>query len=179
MSPSFLPPYSPLDAPNTGAARTASFAVSGRSGLPQGSKRSLIRAFLGALSLLPGVGRAQAVRVRLTDSSRIETRLYPAGREEKEFLRGKDVVYWRFYRHNTAQVTSTETLTKAGRATGQWTEYDEHGKLVYSVDRDHGTWRVASRTAYPFFALQRRVKAHADRLIAAVYGQPFLEGIGK
>jgi YD repeat-containing protein len=94
--------------------------------------------------------------------------------EEKELLRGKDLVYWRFYRHNTSQLTSTQTLTKAGRAIGLWTEYDDHGKLVYIVDRDHGTWRVASRQAYPFFALQGRVKAQADSLIAAAYGQPFL-----
>jgi hypothetical protein len=174
MFPCFLPPCSLPDASNTSAGSTSPFARPRRGGWRPGSKRSLILAFLVPLSLLAGGGRAQAVHVRLTDSSRIETRLYPAGREEKEFLHGKDLVYWRFYRYNTSQVTSTETLTKAGRAIGQWREYDDHGKLVYVVDREHGWWRIASRHAYPFFALQQRVKAHADSLIAAGYGWPFL-----
>jgi hypothetical protein len=102
--------------------------------------------------------RAQALRVVPTDSSRIETRLYPGGREEKEFLLRKDLVYWRFYRGNTAQLTTTATFTKAGRTIGRWTEYDDHGQLLYVVDRDRGTWHVANRRAYPFFALQTRVK---------------------
>ena len=168
--------YSLLGAPSNSAGSTVSFAGPWHSGLRQGTKFPIIPAFVTALlPLLAGAGRAQPMRIRQTDSSRIETRLYPGGREEKELLRHKDLVYWRFYRNNTSQVTSTETLTKAGRAIGLWTEYDDYGKLLYVVDRDHGTWRVASRKAYPFFALQRRLKAQADSLIAATYGRPFLQ----
>jgi hypothetical protein len=118
--------------------------------------------------------RAQQVRITQTDSSRLETRLYPGGREEKEFLRAKDRVYWRFYQGNTRQVTVTATRTKAGREIGRWTEYDTQGKLRYVVDRDRGTWWVAQRTEYPFFRLQQHVKAQADCLLVATYGRYFL-----
>lgn len=127
------------------------------------------------LLLLASAGQAQPLRVKQTDSSRIETRQYPGGREVKEILRQKDRVYWRFYRNNGTQVTTTGMFNKAGRIIGLWTEYDDYGKMQYVIDCDRGTWRVAELKAYPFFALQRRMKARADSILAATYGRQFVQ----
>jgi len=130
---------------------------------------------LAILLLSATIGQAQPAQVRQTDSSRLETRLYPGGREVKEVLRHKDRVYWRFYRNNGSQVTTTATYNKAGRTIGLWTEYDDHGKLRYVIDCDRGTWQVAHVSAYPFFALQRHLKVRADRLLATIYGRQFVQ----
>jgi hypothetical protein len=124
---------------------------------------------------LVATSQAQPAQVRQTDSSRLETRLYPGGREVKEILRRKDLVYWRFYRNNGPQVTTTATYNKAGRTIGLWTEYDDHGQVQYVIDCDRGTWQVAQLNAYPFFALQQRLKARADSLLAATYGPQFVQ----
>jgi hypothetical protein len=127
------------------------------------------------LVLLASAGQAQPMQVKQTDSSRIETQQYPGGREVKEILRQKDRVYWRFYRENGAQVTTTAMFNKDGRTIGLWTEYDDHGKVRYVIDCDQGTWRVAQLKAYPFFALQRRMKARADSLLVTTYGRQFVQ----
>lgn len=142
--------------------------------LPRVALASFYSALL-LLLLLASAGQAQPLRVKQTDSSRIETRQYPGGREVKEILRRKDRVYWRFYRNNGTQVTTTAMFNKAGRTIGLWTEYDDHGKMQYVIDCDRGTWRVAQLKAYPFFALQRRMKARADSLLVATYGQQFVQ----
>jgi hypothetical protein len=141
--------------------------------------RVALASFYSALLLLllsAAAGQAQSpMRVKQTDSSRIETQQYPGGREVKEILRRKDQVYWRFYRNSGTQVTTTAMFNKAGRTIGLWTEYDDYGKMQYVIDCDRGTWRVAQLKAYPFFALQRRMKARADSLLAATYGQQFMQ----
>jgi hypothetical protein len=125
--------------------------------------------------LLAGLGaRAQAPSVRTTDSSRIETKFYPGGKQVKEYLTAKDRVYYRFHRNNQTRATSTATQTKAGRPIGVSKEYDDQGQLLYTIDHDAGTWTVADLRAYPFDALQMRLKRRADALIATQYGTAFL-----
>jgi hypothetical protein len=119
-------------------------------------------------------GWAQAPTIVRTDSSRIVSRLYPGGKEVKEWVTGKDRVHYRFYRDNRTTVTTTSTYTKAGRPVGTTREYDDHGTLRYAIDHDHGQWLVPDPRAYPDYALLAHIKAKADRLVAAVYGQRFL-----
>ncbi|UOG77410.1 hypothetical protein MTX78_24000 (plasmid) [Hymenobacter tibetensis] len=110
-----------------------------------------------------------------TDSSTIESKIYPGGREVKETVTKRDLVYYRFYRNNTPQVTSTATYNKSGRSIGVSKEYDDDGKLLYSIDHDHGSWNVANKSAYPFYSVQQQMKRKADELIAATYGREFLK----
>ena len=133
--------------------------------------KSLLTAFL----LLARVAvQAQQPHTVQTDSSRIVSQLYPGGKEVKEWVTGKDRVHYRFYRNNRATVTTTSTYTKAGRPVGTTREYDDHGTLLYAIDHDHGRWLVTNPRAYPNYALLARIKAKADRLVTAVYGQCFL-----
>ncbi|AII51820.1 hypothetical protein [Hymenobacter sp. APR13] len=132
---------------------------------------SLLHAFL----LLCGVAaHAQQPNIVRTDSSRIVTRLYPGGKEVKEYLTHKDRVYFRFYRNNRGNVTTTSTYTKAERPVGMTREYDDRGTLRYSIDHDHGQWLVPNPQDYPHYTLQARIKAKADHLIATMYGEKFL-----
>ena len=133
--------------------------------------KPLLTVFLLLLSL---VVEAQKPHVIHTDSSRIESRLYPGGREVKEIIAAKDLVYYRFYRNNQARATTISTYTKTGRVFGVTKEYSDQGKLLYSIDHDRGKWIIASALVDPFYALRQRMKIIADRLIATMYGQDFL-----
>ena len=117
---------------------------------------------------------AQNLSVATTDSSRIETRLYPGGREVKEILATKDLVYYRFYRNDQTVATTTATHTKAGRPIGITRDYNDRGQLLYTVDHERGTWRVADKHLYPFYEVQDRMRSKADSTIAAIYGRQFL-----
>ncbi|OGX91705.1 hypothetical protein [Hymenobacter coccineus] len=124
--------------------------------------------------LLSTAATAQNLSVVTTDSSRIETRLYPGGREVKEILTAKDLVYYRFYRNDQTVATTTGTRTKAGRPTGITRDYNDRNQLLYTVDHDRGTWRVADKQLYPFYGIQDHMRAKADSTIAAIYGRQFL-----
>lgn len=124
--------------------------------------------------LLNTVVEAQKPHIVYTDSSRIESRLYPGGKEIKEIITAKNLVYYRFYRNNQARATTTSTYTKTERVIGITKEYDDQGKLLYSIDHEHGKWIVANAQVDPYYSLRQQVKAKADRLIAAMYGQYFL-----
>jgi hypothetical protein len=133
--------------------------------------KSLLTLFLVLFNL---VASAQKLTVVRTDSSRIESRVYPGGKEVKEFIKSKDRVNYRFYRDNQAKATTTSTYTKAGRAIGITREYSDEGKLLYSVDHDNGRWIIATAVVDPYQGLRQQIKQKADQLIAAVYGQYFL-----
>lgn len=117
---------------------------------------------------------AQKLHVVHTDSSRIESRLYPGGKEVKEIITGKNLVYYWFYRNNQARVTTTSTYTKTDRVIGITKEYDDDGRLLYSIDHDHGKWIVANVQIDPYYFLRQQMKAKTDLLIAAMYGYCFL-----
>lgn len=125
------------------------------------------------LASLPAL--AQTPQVVQTDSSRIETRQYPGGREVKEISTRRDRVYYRFYRDNAKQVTTTATYTKSGRPVGVTREYDDQGHFRYAIDQEKGKWITAHTAADPYYALRQQMKAKADRLIAAMYGPYFLQ----
>ena len=118
---------------------------------------------------------AQKPSLIKTDSSTIESQVYPGGRQVKEIVANRDVVYYRFYRNNTSQVTSTATYNKAGQTIGVSKEYAADGQLLYSIDHDYGSWSVVNKGTYPFYNLQQQMKHKADELIAAMYGQAFLK----
>jgi hypothetical protein len=133
--------------------------------------KQLLTAFL----LLPALtGWAQQTTITKTDSSRIESRVYPAGRQVKEVMNKKDLVYRRFYRDNQTKATSSYTTTKAGRIIGVEKEYDDQGRLQYSIDHDRGRLWFTNKQVDPYARLRQQMKARADGLIVALYGQEFL-----
>jgi hypothetical protein len=134
-----------------------------------------MKLLLTALLFLPRAALwAQQPQVMLTDSSRIETRWYPGGREVQEILTRKDRVHYRFYRNNRAQATTTSTYTKAERAVGITREYFDDGRLRYAIDHDRGRVVVAHEPVDAHQALRHAMKARADRFVAARYGDHFL-----
>jgi hypothetical protein len=125
------------------------------------------------ISTLPT--NAQADISVKTDTSVIETYFYPGGKEVRETLNNKDLVYYKFYRGNRATVTSTATYDKNDRRIGIAREYSNNGKLLYSIDHDKGTWTIANKNSYPFYDLLTKMKNRADSLIIEMYGRYFLE----
>lgn len=117
---------------------------------------------------------SQKPHITYTDSSRIETRFYPSGKEVNEFITARNIVYWRFHRDNLPKPTTTSAYAKDRRAIGVTKEYDNQGRLLYSVDHDRGLWIVANAQIDPYYQLRQQTKAKADRLIASMYGQYFL-----
>jgi len=117
---------------------------------------------------------AQKPRIVKTDSSRIETTWYTAGKQVREIITVTDRVHYRFYRNHNRTATTTATYTKAWRPIGLTKEYDERGHLLYVIDHDHGTWRAVQPESYPFYDLQSAMKRKADTYIAAMYGRSFL-----
>ena len=109
-----------------------------------------------------------------TDSSTIETKFYPGGKEVREILKQKNLVYYKFYRNNLKILTSTATYDKSDRLIGIAKEYNNNGKFLYQIDYDKGLWTVANKKIYPYFDLQFKMKQKADSLIASVYGKQFL-----
>lgn len=110
-----------------------------------------------------------------TDSSIVRTEFYPGGKEVKETINDKDLVYYKFYRNNGNVATSTATYDKSGRRIGLAKEYTDNGKLLYTINHDKGTWTVANKASYPFYDLQAKMKKRADSLVIEMYGKRFLE----
>ena len=110
-----------------------------------------------------------------TDSSTIKTEFYPGGKEVRETINDKDLVYYKFFRDNGSVATSTVTYDKSGRRIGIAKEYTDNGKLLYTIDHDKGTWTVVGKASYPFYDLQAKMRKRADSLIIEMYGKRFLE----
>ena len=119
-------------------------------------------------------GWAQKPRIVKTDSSRIETTWYTAGKQVREIITAKDRVHYQFYRNHNRTATTRATYTKTWRPIGLTKEYDEQGHLLYTIDHDRGSWRAVQPKSYPFYDLQSAMKRKADTYIAALYGRSFL-----
>lgn len=118
---------------------------------------------------------AQEGKTIITDSSVIETKYYPGGKEIKEKIKNKNLVYYWFYRDNKDVLTTTAFNDTLGRDIGVSKQYDDNGKLLYTFDHDNGTWIVENKKKYPFYELLNGMKLKADSLIISVYGKSFLE----
>jgi hypothetical protein len=118
---------------------------------------------------------AQETFIVNTDSSKIVTKFYPGGKEVRENIKKRNLVYYTFYKNNNGIITSTAFYDTLGRYIGISKEFDDGGKLLYTIDHDKGIWNVSNKNDYPFYELQNKFKLKADSLVTAMYSKEFLE----
>lgn len=100
---------------------------------------------------------------------------YPNVRVIKTFTKDRNIVFYDYYYNGTTQLESTFTYDTLKKPIGVTKQYTKNGVLEYSQDYDKGEWVVFSKSEYPYYDLQSKMKVMADSLVSKMYGYSFFK----